>query len=93
MAEYLTKEKTAEIFAEYGGTASNTGSTEGQVALFTYRIKKLSEHLKENKSDHSCRKRLLNLVGKRRKLLRYLANNDILKYRELVEKLGIRRQF
>ena len=93
MAEYLTKEKTAEIFAEYGGAAGNTGSTEGQVALFTYRIKKLSDHLKENKADHSCRKRLLTLVGKRRRLLRYLAKQDIEKYRSLVEKLGIRRQF
>ncbi len=93
MAEYLTKEKTAEIFAEYGGTATNTGSTEGQVALFTYRIKKLSDHLKENKSDHSCRKRLLTLVGKRRNLLKYLASKDIEKYRSLVDKLGIRKQY
>lgn len=90
MAEYLAKEKIEEIFAEYGGNAKNTGSTEGQIALFTYRIKMLSEHLKENRKDHSCRKTLLTLVGKRRRLLNYLASRDINKYRELIEKLGIR---
>ena len=90
MAVYLTKEKKEEIFKEYGGTGSNTGSIEGQVALFTYRIKSLSDHLKENKKDHSCRRTLLTLVGKRKRLLRYLAKKDIVKYRELVKKLGIR---
>lgn len=91
MAVYLSKEKKEEIFKEYGGSAGNTGSTEGQIALFTYRIKKLSEHLKENKKDHSCRRTLLTLVGKRKRLLQYLANNDIQKYRDLIEKLGIRK--
>ncbi len=90
MAIYLTKEKTAEIFEEYGGSASNTGSTEGQIALFTYRIKSLSDHLQKNKKDHSCRRTLLSLVGKRKRLLFYLAKKDIVKYRELIEKLGIR---
>ncbi len=91
MAEYLTKEKKVEIFTEYGGTGANTGSTEAQVALFTYRIKSLSEHLKLNKKDHSCRRSLLTLVGKRRRLLQYLSRKDINKYRSLIEKLGIRK--
>jgi len=91
MAIYLTKEKTQEIFSEFGGGADNTGSVEGQVALFTYRIKGLSDHLKTNKKDHSCRRTLLTLVGKRRRLLNYLAKKDIVKYRELIEKLGLRK--
>ncbi len=91
MGVYLPKEKKQEIFAEHGGSATNTGSTEGQVALFTYRINELSQHLNRNKKDHSCRRRLLNLVGKRRRLLAYLAKKDINKYRELIEKLGIRK--
>jgi small subunit ribosomal protein S15 len=91
MATYLPKEKIEEIFAEYGGNASNTGSVEGQVALFTYRIQSLSDHLRENKKDHSSRRALLSLVGKRRRLLSYLAKKDIVKYRELLEKLKIRK--
>ena len=91
MAEYLSKEKVEEIFQEYGGNSSNTGSIEGQVALFTYRIKELSKHLQTNKKDHSCRRTLLTLVGKRRRLLRYLAKKDIVGYRALIEKLGIRK--
>lgn len=91
MAVYLTKEKTEEIFKEYGGAANNTGSTEGQIALFTYRISELSQHLQTNKKDHSCRRTLLTLVGKRKRLLGYLAKKDITKYRELIEKLGLRK--
>jgi len=91
MAVYLTKEKKQEIFAEYGGNANNSGSAEGQIALFTYRINGLSEHLRVNKKDHSCRRTLLSLVGKRRKLLAYLASKDINKYRDLIAKLGIRK--
>ncbi len=91
MAVYLKKEKIEEIFKEYGGDANNTGSVEGQIALFTFRIKELSEHLKQNRKDHSCRRSLLRLVGQRRKLLRYLAKKDITKYRALIEKLGIRK--
>lgn len=91
MAEYLSREKVEEIFTEYGGGPKDTGSIEGQVALFTYRIKSLSDHLKKNKKDHSCRRTLLTLVGKRRRLLNYLMKKDIQKYRELIEKLGIRR--
>ncbi|PHN05043.1 30S ribosomal protein S15 [Flavilitoribacter nigricans] len=91
MAAYLTNEKIEEIFKEHGGSEKNTGSTEGQIALFTYRIKSLSEHLQTNKKDHSSRKALLTLVGKRRRLLNYLSKKDINKYRDLIEKLGIRR--
>lgn len=91
MAIYLGKEKMEEIFAEYGGEAKNTGSTEGQIALFTYRISELSKHLQKNQKDHSCRRSLLRLVGKRRKLLRYLSKKDITAYRALIEKLGIRK--
>ena len=91
MPVYLTKEKKEELFAEYGGAAKNSGSTEGQVALFTYRIKCLSAHLQDNKKDHSCRRSLLTLVGKRKRLLTYLAKKDITKYRALIEKLNIRK--
>lgn len=91
MAEYLPKEKVEEIFAEYGGNAKNTGSVEGQVALFTYRIAELSNHLRSNHKDHSSRRTLLGLVGKRKRLLGYLAKKDITKYRSLIEKLEIRK--
>ena len=90
MAEYNTQEKRDEIFAKYGGSKENTGSAEGQVALFTFRIKELSKHLQDNKKDHSCRRTLLTLVGKRRRLLAYLKKKDILKYRDLIADLGIR---
>lgn len=91
MAVYNSKEKKEEIFTQYGGSATNTGSVEGQVALFTFRILSLSEHLARNKKDHSCRRTLLTLVGKRKQLLNYLASKDISKYRDLIEKLGIRK--
>jgi small subunit ribosomal protein S15 len=91
MSVYLSKEKKAEIFEEHGGNASNTGSIEGQVALFTYRIKSLSEHLKENKNDHSCRRALLHLVGQRKRVLSYMMKKDINRYRAICDKLGIRR--
>jgi len=91
MATYLSQEKKKEIFAEHGGSATNTGSTEGQIALFTYRIQSLSAHLKENNKDNNCRKSLLSLVGKRKRLLTYLAKKDITKYREILEKLNIRK--
>ena len=91
MAIYLTKEKKEEIFQEFGGAASNTGSVEGQIALFTYRIMSLSDHLKENKKDHACRRSLLTMVGRRKRLLQYLAKKDINNYRALIEKLGLRK--
>ena len=91
MATYLPKEKREEIFAEFGGDKKNTGSTEGQVALFTFRIAELSNHLKSNHKDHSSRRTLLHLVGKRKRLLGYLSKRDITKYRALIEKLEIRK--
>lgn len=91
MSNYLSKEKVSDIFAKYGGEEKNTGSIEGQVALFTYRIEQLSLHLKTNRKDHACTRSLLQLVGKRKRLLTYLMKKDIIKYRELIEKLGIRK--
>ena len=88
---YLTAEKKKEIFAQYGKNAGDTGSTESQIALFTYRIQKLTQHVKENHKDLFTKRSLVNLVGKRRRLLDYLKANDIEKYRELIEQLGIRK--
>lgn len=90
MAVYLTSEKKQEIFKEHGGDTKNTGSTEGQIALFTYRIQKLSEHLNTYKKDHATRRSLLMMVGRRKRLLSYLHDKDITKYRELIKKLGLR---
>lgn len=91
MANYLTQEQKYEIFKEYGGNGDNTGSIEGQIALFTHRIQGLNDHLKENNKDHSSRRALLSLVGKRKRLLDYLATKDIEKYRSLLQKLKIRK--
>jgi len=91
MAVYLTEEKKNEIFTEYAGGKANTGSVEGQIALFTFRIKSLSEHLKTNKKDNSCKRSMLTMVGKRKRLLKYLMSRDITQYRSLIEKLGIRK--
>ena len=91
MSVYLSKEKKDEIFAKYGGSAGNTGSIEGQVALFTYRIASLSDHLKTNNKDHSCRRALLHLVGQRKRMLSYLMKKDITRYRTICDDLGIRR--
>ncbi|MCB9334705.1 MAG: 30S ribosomal protein S15 [Flavobacteriales bacterium] len=88
---YLSAEKKQEIFKKYGGDAKNTGSTEGQIALFTFRINHLTEHLKNNRKDFGTQKALLDLVGKRRSLLDYYKNKDIVKYRELIKDLGIRK--
>jgi small subunit ribosomal protein S15 len=88
---YLSKEKKAKIFKQYGGAEKNTGSTEGQIALFTYRINYLTEHLKKNHKDFNTERSLVKLVGKRRSLLDYLKNNDIEKYRSLIKELGIRK--
>ncbi len=88
---YLAPEKKAEIFTKYGKTAQNTGSTEGQIALFTYRINHLTGHLKKNHKDYNTEKSLVRLVGKRRSLLNYLKRKDIVRYRELIKELGIRK--
>ena len=88
---YLTAEKKQEFFKKYGGDAKNTGSTEAQIALFTYRIEHLTNHLKKNKKDFNTQKALLDLVGKRRSLLNYYMKKDIVKYRALIKELGIRK--
>ena len=80
-----------EIIKEYGKSDTDTGSTEVQVALMSERINHLTEHLKDHKKDHHTRRGLLMLVGKRKRLLEYLQNQDINRYRELIDKLGIRR--
>lgn len=87
----ITKEKIEEIVTEFGGSKDNTGSTEAQIALLTARINDLTGHLKENAQDHASRRGLLKLVGKRKRMLTYLRNNDIEVYRELIQKLGIRK--
>ncbi|NVK27575.1 MAG: 30S ribosomal protein S15 [Flavobacteriia bacterium] len=88
---YLTNDKKREIFAEHGNGAEDTGSPEGQIALFTYRIAHLTEHLKKNRKDFNTERSLVALVGKRRKLLNYLYKNDIERYRAIIEKLGLRK--
>lgn len=88
---YLTSDVKKEIFKKHGGAESNTGSTEGQIALFTHRINHLTEHLKKNRKDYGTQRALLNLVGKRRSLLNYLMNKDIEKYRALIKELKLRK--
>ncbi len=80
-----------EIIAQYGTSATDTGSPETQVALLSKRIEELTEHLKANKNDHHNRRGLLLMVGKRRRILQYLAKTDVTRYRAIIEKLGIRR--
>jgi len=90
---YLTKDKKEEIFENHGRLSkkTDTGSPESQIALFTYRINHLTQHLKVNKKDYSSRMGLLKLVGKRRRLLNYLHNRDIERYREIISKLNLRK--
>ena len=87
----LTTNSKKEIFQEFGGATTNTGSTEAQIAIFTHRINHISQHLTSNRKDFSNTRSLLKLVGKRRRLLNYLSKNDITKYRTLIERLGIRK--
>jgi small subunit ribosomal protein S15 len=87
----LTKEKKSKIFADFGGKESNTGSIEGQIALLTERIAQISGHLQDNKKDFSTHRGLMQLVGKRKRLLNYLQKHDLTGYRQLIEKLGIRK--
>ena len=88
---YLTKDKKEEIFTQFGKSGQDTGTAESQIALFTFRINHLTEHLRTNKKDHSTRLGLLKLVGKRRRLLDYLYKNDIERYRSIIAKLNIRK--
>ncbi len=80
-----------QIISEHGSAETDTGSPEVQVAMLSRRIADLTEHLKEHKHDHHSRRGLLLLVGQRRRLLNYLQNNDIERYRSLIERLGLRR--
>ena len=80
-----------EIIAKYGRSEGDTGSPEVQIALLTARIQLLTEHLKEHKKDHHSRRGLLKMVGARRSLLKYLSDKDVQRYRDIVEKLGLRK--
>ena len=88
---YLDAEKKKEFFAKHGKSANDTGSPEGQIAMFSFRIAHLTEHLKRNRKDYNTQRSLIALVGKRRKLLNYLAAKDITRYRNIVKELGLRR--
>ena len=87
----ISKEKKAQIIAEYGRKAGDTGSPEVQIAILTERISHLTEHLKSHQKDHHSRRGLLKMVGQRRGLLDYLKKTDLEGYRALIEKLGIRK--
>ena len=90
---YLTKEKKQELFENHGWlkVKNDTGSAESQIALFTFRINHLTQHLKLNKKDYSSQQGLLKLVGKRRRLLDYLYKKDIERYRSIIKELNIRK--
>ena len=87
----MTKEQKTAIINEYAAHEGDTGSPEVQIALLTFRINSLTEHLKVNKKDHHSRRGLLMMVGQRRNLLAYLQKNDIERYRAIIAKLGIRK--
>ena len=88
---YLDSSKKKDIFKKFGKGESDTGSSEGQIALFSHRIKRLTNHLKFNKKDFNTQRSLIRLVGKRRDQLDYLKNKDIERYRAIIKKLNIRR--
>ena len=88
---YLTSEKKKEFFKKFGKSAEDTGSAEGQIALFSYRIAHLTEHLKKNKKDYHTERALVILVGKRRRLLNYLKEVDIERYRTIIKSLKLRK--
>jgi small subunit ribosomal protein S15 len=87
----LTKETKQEIVENYGGVVTNTGSAEAQVALLTARIKDLQDHFKKFPKDHSSRRGLLKMVGKRRRLLKYIRLSDVNRYRDLIQRLELRK--
>lgn len=88
---YLSNEDKQEIFKKHGKSASDTGSAEGQIALFTKRIEHLTGHLKKNKHDYTTQQSLIKMVGKRRSLLNYLKNKEIGRYRAIVKELKLRK--
>ena len=87
----LTKEKKHDVITQYGAKSTNTGSIEGQIGLFTERMNQIASHLQTNKKDFSTHRGLMQLVGKRKRLLNYLQKQDLTGYRQLIEKLGIRK--
>jgi len=87
----LTTEEKKAVLGEYGLHETDTGSPEAQVAMLTKRITDLTEHLKTHKHDHHSRRGLLLMVGRRRRLLKYVAKTDVARYRTLIERLGLRR--
>lgn len=88
---YLTSEKKQELFKKHGKNATDTGSAEGQIALFTHRIEHLTQHLKRNHKDFNTERSLVKMVGKRRSLLDYLMKKDIMRYRAIIKELGLRK--
>lgn len=88
---YLTSDKKKEFFAKHGKSETDTGSAEGQIALFSFRIAHLTEHLKKNRKDYSTQRALISLVGKRRRLLDYLKDRDIERYRAIIKELNLRK--
>lgn len=88
---YLTTKTKKDFFKEYGKSEFDTGSPEGQVALYSHRVKHLTEHLKTNRKDKATERALVRLVGKRRRLLDYLKEKDITRYRAIIKKLGLRK--
>ncbi|KGF15913.1 30S ribosomal protein S15 [Prevotella sp. S7-1-8] len=88
---YLNKEKKTELFTQFGKSATDTGSAESQIALFTYRIAHLTEHVKKNHKDFVTTRSITKLVGKRRALLDYLKDRDIERYRAIIKALGLRK--
>lgn len=87
----ISKEQKQELVDQFGEHENDTGTTEVQIAIFTHRINALTEHLKDHPKDHSTRRGLLKMVGKRRRLLNYLMDNDIERYRSIVSELGLRK--
>jgi small subunit ribosomal protein S15 len=87
----LTKEKKQEIITGFGGSAKNTGSIDGQIAMLTERISSISSHLQANKKDFNTHRGLMQLVGKRKRLLIYMQKHNLTGYRQLIEKLGLRK--
>ncbi len=88
---YLTTERKAGMFAEFGENATNTGSIEAQVAMLTEKINHISDHLRSNKKDFSTQRGLMQMVGKRKRLLTYMSKHNLTGYRSLIEKLGLRK--
>ena len=88
---YLTSEVKSELFAKHGKSATDTGSAEGQIALFTFRINHLTGHLRKNIHDYNTERSLVKLVGKRKALLNYLKKKDITRYRAIIAELGLRK--